>query len=379
MRRTNTIAAMLLALCAGAGSASAQNTARDPNAVEPPAAMKVCSIEATRWNPCSTWTWNSGHYDAVWSDIGVTATITVESFTRDAVILRRTDYGNHVGTYLYRGRISNDEYSIAGGEVTTADNRVIGHFTGTWGNALKNPDAGQTAAQSAAGARAFAARVLRQGNDYYALIHNSSTVPMTAYSISLAMYGSAQMLRHFYDVRLLGRPPIGEGAADQQHIPGIVLGVAPIAAVYADGSSFGPANEVADIMNRRVAKMAAFRAIASILCNAITKGTDKPATVVALAASKRQGGGWGSNMPISTAQMLENLRGEQFDEPIEELQRAAPSRPVSIQEVLDGVLPAARPLLADPVKDPNGTLYVQTTEDLFTRASSSAHSAAGCF
>lgn len=71
-------------------------------------------------------------------------------------------------------------------------------------------------------------------------------------------------------------------------------------------------------------------------------------------------------MPISTAQMLENLRGEQFDEPIEKLQRAAPSRPFSIQEVLDGVLPAARPLLADPVKDPNGTLYVQTTEDLLT-------------
>jgi len=290
----------------------------------------------------------------------------VEGFTPDAVILRRTDYGNHVGTYLYKGRISNDGDRIAAGEMTGMDNRVIGHFTATWGNALPSADAGKTAAQPATGARGFTARVLRQGNDYYALIGNSSAVPMTAYSITLMMYGSGQKLRHFYDARLLGRPPIGPGAADQQRIPGIVLGAAPIAAVYADGSSFGPANEVADIMIRRVAKMAAFRSIASILCNAISKGTDKPATVAALAASKRQGGGWGSNMPISTAQMLENLRGEQFDEPIEELQRAAPSRPISIQEVLDKVLPAARPLLADPVKDPNGMPYVQTTEELLT-------------
>jgi hypothetical protein len=102
----------------------------------------------------------------------------------------------------------------------------------------------------------------------------------------------------------------------------------------------------------------------AILCNAQNKGLDKPATVAALTASRNRSAGWDSDLSISTVQMLNNVRAGPFDDAIAKLQR--PNPPISIQVVLQSILPSAKPLLMDPVKNADGALYVQTTEDLLS-------------
>jgi hypothetical protein len=90
-----------------------------------------------------------------------------------------------------------------------------------------------------AGTQLMAARIIRQGNDYYSLVDNRSGSPMTGYAISILMYGIGQRIRH--------KP----GTNNQEAIRGIVLGANPLAAVFADGGTFGDAKQVSDLMNRQ--------------------------------------------------------------------------------------------------------------------------------
>lgn len=112
----------------------------------PPAVIRVCDPNGT----CGTWTWNNGHYDGVWGQAKVTATLTVESFTPESVVIRRTDTGARAGFgYVYKGKISAAGNSILDGtwvgEPGTIQAGASGHFTATWGAALAdNPAARPT-------------------------------------------------------------------------------------------------------------------------------------------------------------------------------------------------------------------------------------------
>ncbi len=97
-----------------------------------PIQMRVCTVEPVKWNPCGIWTLRNGEYDALWQDIGVTASVTVTRFAADGVSMTRTDFGRHVGTYYYRGKISASGHSIEGGETFDVNGRPIGHFNATW-------------------------------------------------------------------------------------------------------------------------------------------------------------------------------------------------------------------------------------------------------
>jgi hypothetical protein len=104
------------------------------NPLNPPSVMRVCDTVR-----CGTWTWKDGHYDGVWSDIGVTATMTVVSFTPDSVIIKRTDDASGANkSYIYKGKISSEGESIVNGESSGIDNNFFGYFTATWGSALKD-------------------------------------------------------------------------------------------------------------------------------------------------------------------------------------------------------------------------------------------------
>jgi TIR domain len=111
---------------------AAQKTSQSP-----PAVMRVCDPVGT----CGTWTWNNGHYDGVW--IGVTATLTVVSFSPESVIIKRTDSGSRAGyAYVYTGKISSQGDSILNGEWSgeagSRQEGSSGHFTATWGAALRD-------------------------------------------------------------------------------------------------------------------------------------------------------------------------------------------------------------------------------------------------
>lgn len=106
----------------------------------PPRVMRVCA-NPNDWTVCSTWRWVNGHYDG-WREWGAIATMTVASFTRDSVVIRRTDTGapgpGHPGagfTMVYRGTISSQGNSILDG-ISTANNGSVGQFRAYWGEAV---------------------------------------------------------------------------------------------------------------------------------------------------------------------------------------------------------------------------------------------------
>jgi len=110
-----------------------------------PSVMRVCAIGAPRpgWPLCGTWTWNNGHYDAAWPEIGVTATVTVASFTPESVIFNRADYGKEAGKWVYTGKISTQGDSILNGDVLDTNNALLGHYNATWGAATQDTPAVQ--------------------------------------------------------------------------------------------------------------------------------------------------------------------------------------------------------------------------------------------
>jgi hypothetical protein len=96
--------------------------------------MRICPLPIT---VCSTWTWNSGHYDFL-GDNGVTGTVTVVSFAPESVILNRADYGRTAGySAAYTGRIANQGNQILNGDWSDT-NGASGHFTAAWGAAIQN-------------------------------------------------------------------------------------------------------------------------------------------------------------------------------------------------------------------------------------------------
>jgi hypothetical protein len=108
--------------------------------LQPPPVMRVCA-NPQDWNQCSTWTWVNDHYDG-WREWGAIATMTVESFTRDSVVINRTDTGpsgqGHPGdgfTMAYRGTVSADGNSILDGASVTNRGKA-GVFRAYWGPAL---------------------------------------------------------------------------------------------------------------------------------------------------------------------------------------------------------------------------------------------------
>jgi len=111
-------------------------------AQSPPAVMRICDPRGN----CSTWTWNKEHYDGLFDGSPLTAKITVVSFSLGSVILKRTDLGFRSGyAYVYTGKISSEGNRILSGdwlgEAGSAQAGLSGHFTATWGTALRDTPA----------------------------------------------------------------------------------------------------------------------------------------------------------------------------------------------------------------------------------------------
>lgn len=100
----------------------------------------------------ATLVWDKGHYKNAAALPGESETFSVESFTREAVILRRVDVGLHQGEAVLTGRISADGSSIVDGvQRWVGDSRNDHEFHAAWGDAIssvpgsREPDRGVTA------------------------------------------------------------------------------------------------------------------------------------------------------------------------------------------------------------------------------------------
>jgi hypothetical protein len=233
------------------------------------------------------------------------------------------------------------------------------------------PPAPATVAKGGAGgpqppaqAPLMTARSIRQINDYFSVVVNHSTVPMTAYAVAIVHWGRSEASRHFYDERMEGGPPIKPGGTFQQLQPGIVASVSPIAAVFADGSTFGDAKQIAAIMTRRAYKLKALTTMASILCDAERRGLDKQVAIASIESSK-------AHEPNGDTAMDSTILADGYTDMLVQLKLKAPSRPVSMEEALRRIQVIGTPLLADSVKDPNGALYLKT--DKAALSCSAAH------
>jgi hypothetical protein len=75
--------------------------------------------------------WENDHYTNVAAPAGITEVLTVESFTRESVILHMTRSGRFAGTDVWRGQISTQGNSIVNGVLQ--DGRA---FHMAWGDAI---------------------------------------------------------------------------------------------------------------------------------------------------------------------------------------------------------------------------------------------------
>jgi hypothetical protein len=106
----------------------------------PPSVMHWCSQH------CTTLTWNNGHYggpDSMW---------IVEKWTRESVVIRRTDYRPYPGVAVLTGSVSAQSNSIENGTIQWTYHPCCGLSTGTfqaaWGTAIHTvPGSDQERAQ----------------------------------------------------------------------------------------------------------------------------------------------------------------------------------------------------------------------------------------
>ena len=85
----------------------------------------------------ATLVWENDHYKNAAALPGESETFTVASFTRESVILHRTDYGLHEGEAILTGRISAQGNSIVDGVQRWIGNSRNDHeFHAAWGDAI---------------------------------------------------------------------------------------------------------------------------------------------------------------------------------------------------------------------------------------------------
>ncbi len=101
------------------------------NAQNPPQVMHLCLAH------CFPIRWENGRY--INADPRRTSIYTIESFTRESLVLHRTDTGAFPLTAVLQGQISADGERIEDGRVVwTSGNHGEGKFRAAWGSALES-------------------------------------------------------------------------------------------------------------------------------------------------------------------------------------------------------------------------------------------------
>ncbi len=103
----------------------------------PPSVMHWCAQH------CSTWVWADGRYVGAGTthpELTPDCGVTVESFTRESVVMHRTDCGQYPGKAVLTGKISNQGNTIVNGTITWTYHPCCGLssgvFNAAWGTAI---------------------------------------------------------------------------------------------------------------------------------------------------------------------------------------------------------------------------------------------------
>lgn len=120
------------------------------SARNPPLTMHMCIAH------CFSLRWENGHY--IRKDPYNTSIYTIDSFTRESVVLHRTDTGSFPLTAILRGHLSEAGDSITDGKITwTSGNHGEGVFRAAWGDALGSVPGSDEEARSSSRANAASA------------------------------------------------------------------------------------------------------------------------------------------------------------------------------------------------------------------------------
>jgi hypothetical protein len=192
----------------------------------------------------------------------------------------------------------------------------------------------------------------RIGNRYEIHIQNQTDQTVTAYAFHMGALGGGGSTR-FVDTRVDGGQPMKPHGGAAQYFPeGMpVASGAVTAGVLADGAAFGEPKALAELMARRTTRLRALKAIAAIFCAAERGGQDPSAVVKTLQTQPPY-------QDPSNAAMLSNIYAGTFTGMAERMKKGAGAQPMSIPQAMQLVTSQAEALAIDPVKDPNGHLYI---------------------
>jgi hypothetical protein len=106
------------------------------NPTGPPSVMHICLANCQTWNLDKGPPFNKPHYGSAASGV----LITVDSWTRESVVMNRTDSGSVPGTAILTGKLSSDGNSMVNGNIAWIWHPCCGTgsgpFTAAWGPAI---------------------------------------------------------------------------------------------------------------------------------------------------------------------------------------------------------------------------------------------------
>jgi hypothetical protein len=283
-----------LTLCSFAGVGAAESGSVPPNHL-PPVIFECEAATGATSSTCSAWIWREGAYSAVWS-IGAIGKITVSAAKDGVISFQRTDSAGLLTglSGAYTGKF--DGASFSDGKVTFSLKGSSN--TGIWtGLAEATPVVHthlgmiQTVIQD---------EIYGVGRQPPAPYYNLYTADLTAYAVYTARSaGSAVAGTGIEDYRALGEPPMKPGDRRDDsvnlrapHIPGDYESGAAyrpgmaIAAIYADGTTFGDAKVLAAMIERRRSMIVALTGIGTTLCKLGAHGASVADVETALAKQR---------------------------------------------------------------------------------------------
>jgi hypothetical protein len=352
---------LIMALLAGGVLGRSQGVGAT---VGPPAGLPRMLFEcdlAQNFMNCGMWIWNGRLYDSAWAN-GTVGQMSVGSSSPNALVIKRVDTtGVAAGlTGTYTGKWDGKQITDAKFSWSWHDKSMV--FT--W--AAVPQEVPVTLSNTNSGSK---------------LPTNWYPAPLTAYTV----VGEVRSWRgtSTVDYRSLGLSPMGK--FETKPFPGIcgqpcnnnIEKVYLIAAIYADGAAFGDQGKIAEIMTERDREQRAYKSIALRICALAKQQLGVPEIVASLGKEYDPPAGRDAASVLAVHFAMEFLNRRATlgsDGQVITYRGCGPNsgmcRPHSqsdtdntIEATLKEINQRRAGLLADPVKDQAGKLYLTDTAD----------------
>jgi hypothetical protein len=270
----------VLVFLLASSSSSGESDAQGPPSGNLPRLIWECEA-GPGFSSCSVWIWHGSSYSAIWSN-GEIGRLTVQSGSAAELTVLRTDTaGNFTGlTATYTGKW--DGTSIANGKLTfnIKGTSVSGAWTG-------KPEVTPVIHTAFGTTATVTSDELYGVGNKPAPYYNWYTAELTGFAIHSLGRGGSGISTAIDDFRALGVPPMKSG--ERRLIANWPRTLRPsyddgatyrpgsaIAAIFADGTTFGDRQVLSAMIDYRRAMIGALTAIGTTLC---TLGDQQPSIV----------------------------------------------------------------------------------------------------